>query len=119
MDDAFKIREQVSNDFLLYSVEDDPKPMDTTGNLIDKLCIVNNKMFWNQDVLYQIRRMTPEEFIIKYQNNMSELYAILKRCTDLNAQRARLMDEIDQKLIAALKGEIKLDSLSSPQHKTY
>lgn len=109
----------VSNKYLDYSEEDSPKHMDTIGNLVDKLCIVNNKMFWNQDILYAVRRMTPEEFENKYKNNMTELHSILKRCTDLNAQRARLMDELDKKLIDGIKGTIDLSTLLSPQHKTY
>ncbi len=109
----------ISNRYLDYSEEDNPKPMDTIGNLVDKLCIVNNTMIWNQDILYAVRRMTPEEFEKKYQNNMAELHSILKRCTDLNAQRARLMDEIDTKLIGGISGDIDLSTLQSKQHKTY
>ena len=110
---------QVDRSFLEYSEDEDPKPMDTIGNLVDKLSIVNNKMFWNQELLYQTRRESAEAFEAKWRNDLSGLHSVLKRCLDLNTQRARLMDEIDQKLVGVLKGDIPPDDLQAPQHKSY
>jgi hypothetical protein len=113
------ITDQIDRSFLEYSENEDPKPMDTIGNLVDKLSIVNNKMFWNQELLYQTRRESPEAFEAKWCNDLAGLHGVLKRCLDLNTQRARLMDEIDQKLVSALKGDTPPNDLLAPQSKTY
>lgn len=96
---------------------EDPHPMDTLGNLVDKLCTVDLKMWNNQEALYAIRRMTPEEFTAKFGADMAGLHAIIKRCCDLNVQRSMLMDEIDRFLKKAVEGRI--EGISRPQHKTY
>lgn len=69
--------------------------MDTFGNLIDKLTTVNAKLWHNQEVLYEIRKMTPEQFVDKHGSDLKGLHSIVSRCCDLNVQRAKLMDEID------------------------
>lgn len=63
--------------------------MDTIGNLIDKLCTVDLKMWNMQETLYKIRHMTFGEFQIYLQNleNMKELYDTFKKACDLNFQR--------------------------------
>jgi hypothetical protein len=104
---------------LEYSDEDNPTMADSQGSLIDKLITVSTKMFWNQEKLYSIRKQSLEEFEIQWKNSMSDLHAILKRCTDLNVQRSRLVDEIDSKLAAMLNGRINPNDLVNPQHKTY
>ena len=60
-----------------------------------------------------------EEFTAKWSNDLAGLHTVIKRCTDLNVQRSRLMDEIDQRLVDAFTGKIKPDQLSAKQHKTY
>jgi hypothetical protein len=102
-----------------YSENEDPKLMESIGSLADKLATVNLKMGFNQEKLYFIRKQSTEEFENQWKNNMSELHTILKRCTDLNVQRSRLVDEIDRKLAAIIKGDINPDDLVNPQHKTY
>jgi len=102
-----------------YSDKEDPIMSDTIGSLMDKLATCNLKMGFNQEMLYKTRKQSTEEFTALWQNNMAELHQVLKRCLDLNNQRARLMDEIDKKLAAALKGDIKPDDLVALQHKTY
>ncbi|KKL69705.1 hypothetical protein LCGC14_2112220, partial [marine sediment metagenome] len=39
---------------------------DTLGSLIDKLVTVDMKMWYAQESLYKIRKMTYEEFIEEY-----------------------------------------------------
>jgi hypothetical protein len=109
----------VDRRFLDFSEDDNPKPMDTLGNLVDKLCIVNSKMFFNQQWLYETRHESVEKFKAKWVDKMPELHAMLKRCLDLNNQRAKLMDEIDQRLRDAVSGKIGPDDLIRPQNKTY
>lgn len=92
---------------------------DTFGQLVDKLSIVNNKMWYNQEIVYAIRRMSSSEFAIKWAQDLEGLHTVIKRCADLNVQRTRLMDEIDQRLVDALAGKISADKLQAKQHKTY
>ena len=99
------------------SSADDRTDMDTLGTLIDKLITVDLKMWHNQEALYAIRRMTPTDFKEKYGNNLTELYDTIKRCCDLNVQRSKLMDAIDDHFAKVLSGE--LDGKPMHQHKTY
>ena len=72
---------------------------DTLGGLVDKLGIVNLKMWNNQELLYDLRRMSFDEFMLKYfndQNQAKELFECLKKCCDLNVQRNDLIDELDE-----------------------
>lgn len=91
--------------------------MDTLGSLVDKLCTVSMKMWHNQEHLYAIRRMTKDEFCALYGDRLEHLHDIVRRCCDLNVQRASLMDEIDKFLRDAVQGS-KTD-LVREQHKTY
>lgn len=68
---------------------------DTLGGLIDKLITADMKMWNNQDVLYEIRRMSFDEFKQKYWNQESgaeKLWEILKKACDLNIQRNQIID---------------------------
>lgn len=111
--------ENINRTFLDHSTEQDPDPMDTIGNLVDKLCIVNNKMFFNQQWLYETRHESIEAFETKWAGKMPELHAMLKRCLDLNNQRSKLMDEIDKKMHGYLTGKDDPEDMLRPQHKTY
>lgn len=91
--------------------------MDTLGSLVDKLCTVNLKMWHNQEGLYAARRMTSEEFRSAYDGNTEPVHALIRRCCDLNVQRAALVDEIDQMLSDVTTG--KRAAPTKPQHKTY
>ena len=85
---------------------------DTLGSLIDKLCTVDLKMWNNQEILYEIRRLTFKEFQVKYlskEKDQKIFYETIKKCCDLNYQRSQLIDEIDQTFVKALKNEIKTD----------
>ena len=92
-------------------------PMDTVGNLIDKLITVDLKLWHNQEELYKIRKMDNDEFSKEYSSKMPELHSMLKRCCDLNLQRAKLMDEIDKFLLSSIR-EMKEDIVRE-QHKIY
>ncbi len=100
---------------------------DTLGSLVDKLTTVDLKMWNNQELLYEIRRMNFDEFKAKYftdEAGATALFEILKKACDLNVQRNSLVNEIDAKVIemirAAARGE-DLDNGSFLQraHKTY
>ena len=93
--------------------------METPGTLIDKLITVDLKMWNNQEALYEIRRMTFEEFNNKYEGN-KELFNILKKACDLNVQRNNLMFELDkyfEKLLHEATG--KAITIGQNPHKTY
>ncbi len=100
---------------------------DTLGSLVDKLITVDMKMWNNQELLYEIRRMTFEQYKDKYfssEEGANELWIGLKKACDLNVQRNQIIDEIDQKIVnlvqEALSG-VDLDDGKNIQrkHKTY
>jgi hypothetical protein len=100
---------------------------DTLGNVIDKLVTVDMKMWNNQELLYEIRKMTFDEYRLKYFENeegAQKLWEILKKACDLNVQRNQLINEVDQKIIEmfeSLKNGESLDNGKFLQrsHKTY
>jgi|WetSurMetagenome_2_1015567.scaffolds.fasta_scaffold163251_2 hypothetical protein len=98
---------------------------DTIGSLVDKLATVNNKMFFNQEFLYEIRRMSKEEFTSKYITNQPELedlYGKLLKIVDLNLQRQSLIVEHDKLLVQMIMdiadGNIDSSRYVFDQHKT-
>jgi hypothetical protein len=100
---------------------------DTLGNVIDKLVTVDMKMWTNQELLYEIRRMTFDEYKSKYFNDeegAKKLWEILKKATDLNVQRNQLINEVDEKLIEMFKSFKDGEDLDNGKflqrtHKTY
>ena len=100
---------------------------DTFGSLIDKLCTVDLKMWNNQEILYEIRRMDFNEFKEKYfssEDGADKLWQCLKKCCDLNVQRNQLMDEVDEKIIEIVTTAVNGDDLDNGKfiqrkHKTY
>ena len=100
---------------------------DTLGGLIDKLCTIDMKMWNNQELLYEIRRMTFEEYKEKYFLNESgalTLWDSLKKACDLNVQRNQLIDEIDTKVINMINvsssgNNLDNGSFVQRKHKTY
>lgn len=85
---------------------------DTAGSLVDKLATVNNKMFLNQEFLYKIRKMTHDEFMILYTNEilLEDLYYKLLKIVDLNLQRQALILELDILLV-----NLAVDASTSPE----
>ena len=100
---------------------------DTLGGLVDKLFTADMKMWKNQELIYELRRMTFEEYKTKYftsEEGAKKLWAGLKKCCDLNLQRNQLIDEIDEKIVEMLKAAKKNKELDSGKfiqrkHKTY
>ena len=82
---------------------------DTIGSLIDKLFTADMKMWNNQEVLYEIRRMSLDEVRVQYLSADSgcvHLFECLKRCCDLNVQRNQLIDEIDQRVVSLIEEKV-------------
>jgi len=95
---------------------------DTVGSLVDKLCTVDLKMWNNQEILYEIRRMTFKEFQEKYlstEEMQLKFYQTIQKCCDLNYQRNALIDEIDLTMVKIAKGEIDPADMVQLKHKTY
>jgi hypothetical protein len=100
---------------------------DTFGSLVDKLATCNQKMFMAQEDLYQVRKMTFEQFketFCSSDEGINRIYSYFKKGMDLNLQRQAIILELDKKLVeivnAAINGE-NLDngSFVQDQHKTY
>lgn len=100
---------------------------DTLGGLIDKLFTIDTKMWVNQDLIYEIRRMTFEEYKAKYfesEEGAKDLWDCLKKACDLNVQRNQLIDEIDEKVVEMVKSakdgeELDAGKFIQRKHKTY
>ena len=100
---------------------------DTLGNVIDKLVTVDMKMWDNQELLYEIRRMNFEEYKEKYfdsEDGANKLWEVLKKACDLNVQRNQLINEVDQKIIEIMEAKLSGENLDNGKflqraHKTY
>ncbi len=100
---------------------------DTLGNLVDKLTTVDLKMWNNQELLYEIRRMSFDEYKSKYfdtENGAQLLWDSLKKACDLNVQRNQLINEIDAKIIEIVDAKLNGEELDNGKflqraHKTY
>jgi hypothetical protein len=100
---------------------------DTLGGLVDKLTTVDLKMWNNQELLYEIRKMTFEEYKQKYfdtDDGAVQLWQCLKRACDLNVQRNQLINEVDEKIIEMINTRLNGEELDNGKflqrsHKTY
>ena len=100
---------------------------DTLGSLIDKLITVDLKMWNNQEFLYEVRRMTFEEFQTKFttsEDGTRSLFDSIKKCCDLNVPRGALVDEVDEKVIEIINSSQQGEELDNGKyiqrkHKTY
>lgn len=72
--------------------------MQTIGDLVDQLSVVNCKLFWNQESIMDgsYKKM-----------NREELVQLVDKSRDLNIQRNKLIDEINAKLAKIVSGEEK------------
>jgi hypothetical protein len=80
------------------------------GNLIYKLSTIDHELWENQEFLYEIKRMTFEEFDNKYCKTIDSkkyMLNILNNLCDLNLERNKLIDAIDEKIIEIIKGAVK------------
>jgi hypothetical protein len=100
--------------------------MQTLGSLIDQLNVVNLKMWNAQESLYEVRKMTYEEFEKEFFNkeNFQKLYNYFKNACDLNVQRNDLIDEIDETFAEIIvkvieNKKVDTDKLKRKKHKTY
>jgi hypothetical protein len=80
--------------------------MDTFGNLVDKLTIVNLKIWKYEDV----KRDSKDD---------KEIADATRKTNILNQQRNDLIQEIDEMLIEASKGEIKFKNYKQGDTKSY
>ena len=95
--------------------------------LVDKLTTVDLKMWNNQELLYEIRRMSFDEYKSKYfdtENGAQLLWDSLKKACDLNVQRNQLINEIDAKIIEIVDAKLNGEELDNGKflqrsHKTY
>lgn len=100
---------------------------DTLGAVIDKLITMDMKMWNAQEDIYEIRRMTFEEYKAKYfadDEGAKKLWEILKKACDINIQRNQLIDEIDEKIVEMIDAKLNGESLDDGKfiqrkHKTY
>lgn len=100
---------------------------DTLGSLIDKLITIDMKMWTNQELLYEIRRMTFEEYKAKYfanEQGAEEMWKCLQKSCDLNVQRNQLIDEVDKKVVEIIEAKSSGEDLDAGKfiqrkHKTY
>lgn len=100
---------------------------DTLGSLIDKLTTADLKMWNNQELLYEIRRMSFKEYEIKYfkdRKGAKKLWECLKKACDLNVQRNQLIGEVDEKIVEIVEAKLNGESLDDGKfiqrsHKTY
>jgi hypothetical protein len=100
---------------------------DSLGNVIDKLVTIDMKMWDNQEILYEIRKMTFDEYKQKYYSNeegAEKLWLVLKKACDLNVQRNELINEVDSKIIEIVNAAVKGEDLDNGKflqrsHKTY
>lgn len=101
--------------------------MDSLGSLIDKLMTVDLKMWYNQELLYKIRKMSFDEYKEQFfssEEGAQELWDSLKKACDLNVQRNALIDEIDLKIVEMINVKLDGKDLNNGQfiqkkHKTY
>ena len=99
---------------------------DTIGSLIDKLITIDMKMWHNQEFLYEVRRISFDQFQERFTSTKEQqlsLFESIKKCCDLNFQRSQLIDEIDLSLVKVLEtlaaGETDFQKLVQLKHKTY
>ncbi len=98
---------------------------ETLGSIIDRLFTVDTKMWNAQDLIYEIRRMTFEEYKEKYftsEDGAKALWDCLKKACDLNLQRNELIDAVDQKIVEIVKASQNgedLDIFVQKKNKTY
>jgi hypothetical protein len=100
---------------------------ETLGSAIDKLATINNKLFLQQELIYEIKRMSFDLFCLAFDAaptvKSKMLYDGLQKLSDLNIQRTALVNEVDAKIIQLIKDGVagkELDDGANLQraHKT-
>ena len=81
--------------------------MEMLGNLIDKLCIINNKIW----VLEEIKR--------DISKSDKEIADATRKTNTLNQQRSEIVEEINSLIIKLISGEIKPKNYLEGSTKIY
>jgi hypothetical protein len=100
---------------------------DTLGMLVEKIFTAQQKMWVAQEDIYEVRRMSFEEFKVKYidqEEGAKKLWEVLKRACDLNIQRNAVIDEFDERVIEMIRAAVDGEDLDNGKfvqrkHKTY
>lgn len=99
---------------------------ESLGQLVDRISILNLKTWNAQEDIYEIRRMSLEEFKERFQTEegIEQVYNFIKKSCDLNVQRSQLVTEFDRKLVALVEAAVSGEDLDDgsniqDQHKTY
>ena len=99
---------------------------DTLGSLVDKLITADMKMWNNQELIYNIRRMSFDEYKERFfqsEEGAKLLWDALKKACDLNVQRNYIIDEIDQKLVELVSALLNSEDIEGKfiqrKYKTY
>ena len=100
---------------------------ETVGQTVDKLLTADLKMWHNQEALYEVRRMSFDEYEERYGSSREkryEFWVIMKKVCDLNVQRNSQIMALDKRLIELVKAVMNDNDLvlagflQNPQ-KTY
>ena len=89
---------------------------ETLGSVIDRLLTVDMKLWDAQDKIYTIRRMDFSQFKTEYfsdEEGAKKIWDMLAKATDLNCQRAALVDAIDEKLVEIINAKMSGEDLDS------
>jgi hypothetical protein len=100
---------------------------ETLGSIIDRLCGIDLKMWNAQEDIYQIRKMSFEEYKKAYFENeegAEKIWKMLAKACDLNITRNALIDAIDEKIVEIINDKLSGEDLNSGKHiqrkhKTY
>lgn len=65
----------------------------TLGYLCDRLSVLNIKIWFTQEWVYQVNRMDPDAFA---QISHEQIQSKLKQLAELNLDRNRVMSQIDE-----------------------
>ena len=93
--------------------------MDTLGSLVDKLGTVVMKLWNTQAFVYEIRKMSWEDFqekCLKDEEYLHKFYDSLHQATDLNLQRNALIDEIDTTLADMIQTSLEGKELDNGKY---
>lgn len=89
---------------------------ETLGSMIDRLLTADLKLWNIQENLYRIRKMSFDEFkkeFIETEEGNKLLWETFKKATDLNCQRAELVDGVDMKFVELIKAAMSGEELDN------
>jgi hypothetical protein len=92
---------------------------DTIGSLVDKLGTVDMKLWNQQSFVYEIRKMSWEDFqkrCVEDEKYLHKFYDSLQKATDLNLQRNALIDEIDTTIAEMIQSGLEGKELDNGKY---